>query len=231
VVTTTIAGFSYDTDTGESCSSSEATGLEIGDKIISLDGMRIFTDTDLSYKLQSAASDTMTVVVNRNGERVTLENVKFYNSLTEGRLDFIVKAEYCTPLNVLTYSVLDTISTSRLIWLSLGDLITGKYGFQDLSGPVGVIGTIGEAATYGENFMDHLISVLSLSSFITVNVGIFNLLPLPALDGGRLVFLVVEAIRRKPVSPEHEGMVHFIGFALLILLMVAVTFQDVLKLI
>ncbi len=235
VVTTTIAGFTYteDTETGErtSTSTSETCGLQAGDTIISIDGMRILTDTDLSYKLQSSENEKMTVVVKRDGERVTLEDVTFYNTATEGRLDFYVKAEKCNFLNVIKYSFLNTVSTGRLIWTSLTDLLTGKYGFHDLSGPVGIIGTIGEAASLGETIREKLISVLSLASFITVNVGIFNLLPIPALDGCRLLFLLIEAIRRKPMNPEHEGMVHFIGLALLMLLMVAVTFQDILKLI
>ena len=91
--------------------------------------------------------------------------------------------------------------------------------------------TIGEAVSYGETFRQHLLSVLSLASFITINVGIFNLLPIPALDGARIVFLLVEAIRRKPVPPEREGMVHLAGMALLMLLMIAVTAQDILRLI
>lgn len=235
VVTTTIAGFTYmeDAETGErtSTSTSETCGLQVGDTIVSIEGMRIFTDTDLSYKLQNTENDEMTVVVERDGERVTLENVTFYNTATEGRLDFYVKAEKCNFLNVIRYGALNTLSTGRLIWASLIDLITGKYGFHDLSGPVGIITTIGEAASMGETIKESLISVLSLASFITINVGIFNLLPLPALDGGRLMFLLVEAIRRKPLNPEHEGMVHFIGLALLMLLMVAVTFQDILRMI
>ncbi len=235
VVTTTIAGFTYteDAETGErtSTSTSETCGLQVGDTIISIEGMRIFTDTDLSYKLQNTENDEMMVVVERDGERVTLENVTFYNTATEGRLDFYVKAEKCNFLNVIRYGALNTLSTGRLIWASLIDLITGKYGFHDLSGPVGIITTIGEAASMGETIKESLISVLSLASFITINVGIFNLLPLPALDGGRLMFLLVEAIRRKPLNPEHEGMVHFIGLALLMLLMVAVTFQDILRMI
>ncbi len=235
VVTTTIADFTYteDTETGErtSTSTSETCGLQIGDTIISVDGMRILTDTDLSYKLQSIENDGVTVVVERDGERVTLENVRFYNTATEGVLDFYVHAEPCNFLNVMEYSALNTISTGRLIWSSLTDLLTGKYGFNDLSGPVGIIGTIGEAASVGETIVEKLISILSLASFITINVGIFNLLPIPALDGARLVFLLIEAIRRKPINPEHEGIVHFIGLALLMLLMVAVTFQDILKMI
>ncbi len=212
-------------------STSNTCGLQAGDTIVKIDGMRIFTDADLSYKLQTSEAETVDLVVKRDGKLVTLPDVAFRNTATEGKLDFYVTAEKLTFFNTIEYSALSTVSTGRLIWISLKDLVTGKYGFNDMSGPVGIIGTIGEAAKQGSNLIEQLISVLSLASFITINVGIFNLLPLPALDGGRLVFLIVEAIRRKPVKPEHEGMVHFIGFALLILLMVAVTFQDILKLI
>ncbi len=235
VVTLQIAGFSYieDEQTGEkiSTSTSETCGLQIGDTILSIDGMRLLTDMDLSYKLQSTESEEMTVVVKRNGENVTLESVRFYNTKTEGRLDFYVKAEKCNFLNVISYSALNTVSTARLIWASLIDLVTGKYGFHDLSGPVGIIGTIGEAASVGETIVEKLISILSLASFITINVGMFNLLPIPALDGARLVFLLIEGIRRKPINPEHEGLVHFIGLALLMLVMLLVTFQDIMKIV
>ncbi|MBR2913207.1 MAG: RIP metalloprotease RseP [Oscillospiraceae bacterium] len=235
VVTLQIAGFTYteDAQTGEkiSTSTSESCGLQVGDTILSIDGMRLLTDMDLSYKLQSTETEEMTVVVKRNGEKVTLNNVRFYNTKTEGRLDFYVKAEKCNFLNVVRYSALNTVSTARLIWASLIDLVTGKYGFHDLSGPVGIIGTIGEAASVGETIIEKLISVLSLASFITINVGMFNLLPIPALDGARLVFLLIEGIRRKPINPEHEGLVHFIGLAVLLLIMVLVTFQDIMKIV
>lgn len=231
ITSVTVAEFPADEETGKSFSTSQSCGLEVGDTFISIDGMRILTDTDLSYKLQSTESEVMTVIVRRNGEKVTLKDVTFYNTATKKRLDFYVKAEDLTFLSILRYSFLDTISTGRLIWTSLVDLLTGKYGFHDLSGPVGIVNTIGEAASYGQTFKQHLTSVLSLASFITINVGIFNLLPIPALDGARLIFLLVEAIRRKPIPPEREGMVHFVGMALLFLLMIAVTFQDILRMI
>lgn len=231
ISTMTVADFRYDPETDECISMSAETGLEIGDTILRIDGMRILTDTDLSYKLQTCDSDTMQVVVRRGGEKVTLDGVTFRNKLNDTRLDFYVLGEKLTPLNTIRYSFLDTISTGRLIWSSLTDLIRGRYGFHDLSGPVGIVTTIGEAASYGETFKQHLTSVISLASFITVNVGIFNLLPIPALDGARLVFLVIEGIRRKPIPPEREGMVHFIGMALLFALMLAVTCQDLLRLI
>ena len=234
IITLKIAGFheAENKVTGEmvSVSTSEGCGLKVGDRFISMDGMRLFTDTDLSYKLQNASGEPMKVVVERDGERVTLEKVIFLNTQTEGALDFYVEAEKCSFLNVIRYSAMNTVSTARLIWISVKDLLTGKYGFRDLSGPVGIIGTIGEVATAGETFKENLTGVLSLASFITVNVGIFNLLPLPALDGGRLIFLIVEAIRRKPINPEHEGIVHLVGMAILFLLMIAVTFQDILRL-
>ena len=226
----TVAEFRTDPDTKEIVAMSAETGLEVGDQILKIDGMRILTDTDLSYKLSTCDSDTMEVVVRRGGKKLTLPNVTFRNKLNNTRLDFYVNSIKLNPLNVIQYSFLDTISTARLIWSSLRDLISGKYGFHDLSGPVGIVTTIGEAAQYGETFKQHAESVISLASFITVNVGIFNLLPIPALDGARLVFLVVEGIRRKPIPPEKEGMVHLAGMALLFLLMIAVTFQDVLRL-
>ncbi len=230
VITLKIADFTKNKETGESTSTSETCGLQIGDEILSIDGMKIFTDTDLSYKLQNTESDKMSVTVRRNGEKITLPDVTFYNTATQGRQDFYVTAEKLNPLNVLAYSFWDTFSTGRLIWISLKDLATGKYGFHDLSGPVGIISTIGEAASYGETFKQHLTSVLSLASFISINVGIFNLLPIPALDGARFVFLAIEGIRRKPVSPEREGMVHFAGMAVLFLIMIAVTVQDIFNL-
>lgn len=227
VITTQVVDFPKDKDTGVSISTSESCGLQINDQIISMNGMKVFTDTDLSYQLQTAESDTMDIVVRRNGQKVTLHNVKFHNTDTNIRQDFYVKAEEQTIPNVLSYSFLNTLSTSQSIWHSMVDLVHGKYGFQDLSGPVGIVSSIGEAASYGKTFRQHLLSLLSLASFITINVGIFNLLPIPTLDGARFVFLLVEAIRRKPVPPEKEGMVHFAGMAVLCLLLIAVTVQDI----
>ncbi|HAJ97359.1 MAG TPA: peptidase [Ruminococcus sp.] len=230
VATVKVSRFPVD-ENEVSVSSSEMSGLQVDDIFYSINGRRILTDTDLSYQLQTTDSDTMEVVVKRNGKKVTLPDVTFFNKATEGRLDFYIWAEKPNPWNVVQYSFLDTISVGRMIWSSLADLLSGKYGFHDLSGPVGIVTTIGEAASYGETFKQHLTSVLSLASFITVNVGIFNLLPIPALDGARLLFLVVEAIRRKPIPPEKEGMVHLAGMALLVTLMIVVTYQDIVRLI
>ena len=165
----------------------------------------------------------------RNGEKVTLENVQFLDKTTEGLLDFYVYGQKKTVGNVLMFACKNTVSTARLIWISLFDLLSGKYGFHDLSGVVGVIDTTTEYVQQSATFREKCMTLFDLMSFITINVGIFNLIPFPALDGGRLVFLIIEAITRKQVPAKIEGAIHFVGLALLMVLMVAVTFQDVFK--
>lgn len=210
-------------------SSSIESGLQPEDEIISLNGSYIWSITDLSYKLQTTDENDFTVTVKRDGEKITLNHVKFEHQLSGGRMDFKVIGEEKNPLNVVEFAFRDTVATGKLVWMSLGDLITGKYGFHDLSGPIGTISVISEAASAGVNWMQRLNSLLSLTVFITINVGIFNLLPVPGLDGSRFLFMVIEAIRRKPISKEREAMVHLVGMAALFLLMIVVTVQDVTK--
>ena len=222
IITTKVAGFQ------EGATSSE-TGLQVGDKILKVNGMKIFTDSDVAYKLRTDSDGIVSMQVLRDGKKVNLDEVKFKLAKDEKTdknyltIDFIVNAEKKNFFNVIDYSFRKTVSVGRLIWLSFADLVTGQYNLNDLSGPVGIIDAIGEAKSYG------LDSLLNLVVFITINVGIFNLLPLPALDGGRLIFLIIEAIRRKPVPQEKEAMVHFIGIVLLMILMVIVTFNDIFK--
>jgi regulator of sigma E protease len=112
-----------------------------------------------------------------------------------------------------------------MIWESLYDLVSGRYGMEAVSGPVGVTQAMSEAASTG------IANMVYLAVVISMNLGVMNLLPLPALDGGRLVFLLVEGIRRKPVSRRVEGYIHFAGLAILMLFMVIVTFKDIIGLI
>ncbi|MDO5148593.1 MAG: site-2 protease family protein [Oscillospiraceae bacterium] len=237
---------------------SEQTGLMTGDEIISMDGTRIFTTSDISYKFTNSKDGVFDLVVKRDGKKVKLNDVKFYRKyyyyiegptdeipyehyvtfdtreeytgdekleVAETNVDFkVFKEEKKTFINMVSYAVRDSLSTARLIWMSFIDLIRGKYGLNDLSGPVGIVTAIGTVRTYGME------SLMNLIVMITINLGIFNLLPLPALDGGRLVFLIIEGIRKKPVPPEKEGMVHLIGIACLMILMGVITVSDILKL-
>ncbi len=236
-------------------SSSEAAGLRLGDELLEVNGLSIFTDYDISYQLSNDEDGVCDLLVKRDGQEIELNDVPFYDKIyyyvddsvkgDEKYVEFDSKEEYTgtkelkeaykinlklsyedpkTVGSVISYSFRNTISYARLIWISLIDLVRGKYGINDLSGPVGIVSAIDQVKEYGAE------EVLKLVMLITLNLGIFNLLPLPALDGGRLVFLIIEAIRRKPIPAEKEGMVHFIGMALLMVLMVIVMISDVKKL-
>lgn len=217
---TTIASFSEN-------ALSASTGLQLEDKLVSINGKHIFTMTDFLYELRNDEDGRVAIEVVRDGKKTMLDDVCFELVRQEDAqkptliLDLKVYGSRVNLLNVLPQSFKSTLSTVRLIWMSLIDIVTGKYGLNDMSGPVGIVTAIGEASKYG------LSNVISLVSMLTLNVGIFNLLPLPALDGGRIIFLIIEAIRRKPIKPEHEGLVHFIGLAALLLLMVVITFNDI----
>lgn len=230
VATTTISTFR------ENSVSSQQ--LMLDDRITSIDGLPIFTSTDIIYKLQSGGTVTndgnvgFDFVVERNGESVLLEDVQFEllgseNGINSIYFDFTVYPMDKNVGSVLSEGFRESLSTGRLVIMTLLDLMTGKYGLNDLSGPVGVVDVVSQTVEKG--FLEGLADFLYIISLITINLGIFNLLPIPALDGGRFVFLVIEAIRRKPMKPEHEGIVHFIGFALLMILIVIVTFNDIVR--
>ena len=211
-------------------------GLVAGDDIKEINGTSIFSSRDVSYCLQRDDDGIYDFVVERNGEKVAVDGVKFERKTDENGnttiiYDFIIVGVEKTPLNVISTAVKDTISIARLVWLTLFDLITGHYGINDLSGPVGTVSIIADvttqAVTTGANF-DAIIYIMAL---ITINVGVFNLLPVPALDGGRLFFIIIEAIRKKPIPAKYEGIIHAAGLVLLLLLMVVITFNDIKNLI
>ncbi len=219
--------------------SSYKTGLRVGDQILKVNGKQVVTDFDIANLMQSDEDGIFPITVRRlvDGKKTVVElpSVRFelrHNEATGGNIliyDFKVAAIPKTVLSTLAQAGKMEYSVGTLIWRSLGDIITGKYGLNELSGPVGTVDAIGDAVAQVKT--DGLKSLLMMVVLITVNVGIFNLLPLPALDGGRLLFLVFEGIFRRPVNPKYEGMVHAIGLILLLLLMVVVTFSDIAKLI
>ena len=216
------------------------SGLRAGDTILSINGRRVVTaDYDMAAAMQTDEDGVLHMVVRRNGEKVELPEVKF-NLVTDTdgtrylQYDFTVVGVPRNLGSTLLYALKNEYSVGVMIWRSLGDLLTGKYGLNDLSGPVGVVDIMGDAVentVTGEDHMAGLRTLIMLITVITVNLGIFNLLPLPALDGGRLVFLLIELIFRKRVPPKYEGIVNLIGLILLMLLMVVVTYSDITRLI
>lgn len=214
---------------------SQQTGLEVGDEFLEIDGHRVFSDTDISFLMGRSDDGVFDMTVLRDGEKVELKDVTFktekdgkYTFIT---YDFVILGEETNFFNVIENSFKRSASIARLVWLSFFDLITGRYGLTDLSGPVGTVNVIADAAAGAVESKDGLITALTMMAFISINIGIFNLIPLPALDGGRLFFLIIEGIRRKPINPKYEGYVHGAGLALLLLLMLVVTFNDIVTLI
>lgn len=208
----------------------ETAGMAVGDRITKVNGLHIFTANDIIYELRNDEDGVLDFVVERDGEKLTFNGVKFGLTVDEEtgervlNYDFKVYMKNMTAAELLPAAANKFMYYSRLILMSLRDLISGKYGLNNLQGPVGIVTVISESAQESGFDIGYLLDIAML---ISVNVGIFNLLPLPALDGGRLVFLIIEAVRRKPIKAETEGMVHFAGFALLMLLMIIVTFNDV----
>lgn len=215
---------------------STAQTLQLGDEILSINGYKTRTATDLSFALATTQTMEPEMVVRRNGEVITLDKVKFDSQEVDGKkqivLDFKVAPIENNFGNLLSQTFLGIGSTVRMVWSSLIGLVTGQFGFNEVAGPIGMTSAITQVASQGlmSGFGDAVLNIVSIMMMITVNLGIVNLLPLPALDGGRLIFLLIELVRRKPVPAKYEGFVHAAGMALLMLFMVIVSFSDILRL-
>ena len=211
-------------------------GLKVGDTIVSLDGYAINTSRDFSYSLATMKTDSPNMQVIRNGEKIDLGNVKFNMTETNGQkhiaLDFYVVPIERNFGTVITQTFQQTYSVVRMIWGSLVGLVTGQFGMNDVSGPIGAASAITDATSMGlqTSFIAGLNNLLFMLMVISVNLGVFNMLPVPALDGGRFFFLLIEAIFRKPIPSKYEGLVHSIGFVILILFMLIISFKDVFRL-
>ncbi|MDD6321331.1 MAG: M50 family metallopeptidase [Firmicutes bacterium] len=221
---TVVASFSEN-------ASSQTAGLAEGDRIVKIGKHGVHTSYDLSYIIMHSATEKTDITVIRGGETVVIPGVEFKteteSGVTVAMRDFRVKAERKSFGNVVKHSFWQSLTSVRMIWDSLIDLVTGKYGVDALSGPIGITGEIGNAVAAHDGGMN----LMYLTALIALNLGIFNLLPFPALDGGQIVLLIVELIIRKPVKREIAGYINFVGLALLMLLMLFVTYQDITRLI
>lgn len=209
-------------------------GLQAGDRFVEIDGHHVWSELDLSFLMSRSRDGVFDFVVERNGEKVTLNDVHFateqQNGITLIQYDFIIIGEQPGFLNIVKNAFTQSASIVRMVWLSVFDLVTGRYGMSELAGPVGTVDIIADVTAQAVS-SGSLTNLLTIMAFITINVGVANLLPLPALDGGRFLFLAIEAVRRKPVNPKYEGYVHAAGLALLLLLMVVVTYNDIARIV
>lgn len=203
--------------------------LLVGDRITKIGNTRVHYYQELSYEIMNKGYEPTDVTVVRNGETKVLKSVVFpvidENGVQFGEMFFKVSAIKKNLGNVISYSFYSSFSTIKMIWDSFISLITGRFGLSSLSGPVGVTKTVAESAKAGVS------SLVYMCIFITMNLGVFNLLPIPALDGSRVLFVLVEMIIRKPIPAKYEGYIHFAGIIVLLILMVVITFKDIISLI
>lgn len=195
-------------------------GLEQGDVVTAINGEAIASWTDMTAIIQNQVGTALTFTVDRGGEVVQLTITPEAGDSGSGVIGIVAARESVSVFQAVKTGFQQTYELTKLVLVSLWQMVTGAIGL-DLAGPVGVGQMVGQAASYG--FYSFLIFVAAIS----VNLGIVNLLPLPALDGSRLVFLAIEGVRRKPLSANVEGMIHFVGFVLLIGLLIIVTYFDI----
>lgn len=206
-------------------SPAQQAGLLPGDRITQINGAKINIQEDFDFEMSRYSSGEVKVGYLRDKQRYSTVLTPMQSD--EGRyiVGFTKSIKDLTLSSRIRSAYYSTLYFSKVVVVSLGDLITGRYSYKDMSGPVGIVQYIGAAAKTG------ILDLLYLTALITINLGVFNLLPIPALDGGRVLFLIVEAVRRKKIPADKEGLVHFIGFALLILLMILATTNDIGRLI
>ena len=200
-------------------------GMQSGDKIVKVGSRSVHTADELAYSIFAEGAEPTDVVIKRNGQRIVIENVSFpteeKDGIIYGIINFKVYAEEKNFVNTVKQSFYGSANVVTQVYDSLFGMITGKYGIQHVSGPIGVGEVIGEAAKLGYS------SLLTISVVLSMNLGVFNLIPIPGLDGGKLVFLIIEAIIRRPVPKKIEENITVIGITLLMALVIAVAFKDV----
>ena len=220
-------------------SMAEGNGLRAGDRLLELDEEKIFVQSDFSLLLSVKGGAYHDILVNRGGEKVLLEDVLFEprefveadgtKSLRYGITFGLEDATFGAKLRYTWNTALDYVRTVRL---SIEMLISGQAGIQDLSGPVGIVEQMSQTAAASETVLDALMNMLNFGALIAINLAVMNLLPIPALDGGRVVCLLlttaVEAVTHKKLNPKYEAYLHGAGMILLLILMAVVAFKDIL---
>ena len=206
------------------------TGLQAGDEIVAVNGRRCFVANDILYELVRTEAYRARFTVKRDGQKVELPDVQFdtwqdEDGQTHMTLGFTVYGIKKTPLNVLKEAWNSTLYYGRIVFTSLADLVRGRESINNLSGPVGIVTAIGQAASYGWQ------DLLELLALITINLGVFNLLPFPALDGGKVVFLIIEGVTGHAVPEKLQGILTIAAFALLFGLMLFATYNDIIRLV
>jgi len=217
--------------------------IQPGDVIVEINGMKLERVSDFDLIMQKHEGETeFDVLVVRDGKQVLVEDVTMiqqqYEKDDEGEAGLFYGLTWATRnlsfAEVITTSWNDCVYFAKSIWMSLGMLITGQAQIQDLSGPVGIVGIMNSVAAAAPSWTDALLNLLFFGAFIAVNLGVMNLLPIPALDGGRdfalLITTAIVKIRKKPINPKFESYIHGAGMVLLLAFMAVIMLKDILML-
>jgi len=221
----------------EGATSNSETGLMAEDTVIKVNNVSVYTGEELTYEVMNQGNEPVDLTVIRNGEKIVLEDVVFPQfedqGIVFGDCDFKVWAvEDPSFFQLIRITWHRSLSLVKMVWDSLFNLITGRFSVSAVSSPIGVTSAVKDTIEgSGWDPMQILQYVLNITAVISINLGVFNLIPFPALDGGRFLFLIIEAIRRKPISQEIESKINFVGIALLMALMVVVVLKDIIVLI
>ena len=212
-------------------------GLHQGDEIYKIDGERVWIYSDVSLLLSRNTTGVFDLEVIRDGEKVVLNDfvMEKQEFIIDGRPQMLYGMQFTAAEKSFPLLMKNVWGNSmyfvQMVKIGLQDLVSGAVGLQDMSGPVGIVRVIHDTGTSAETTRDGVMNVLYLAAFIAINLAVMNLLPLPALDGGRiaclLLTLVIEAVTRRKLDPKYEGYIHSTGMVLLMGLMVFVTFHDV----
>lgn len=220
------------------CTVVSEDGLHIGDRFVKIDGAGVYTSSDVSMLL-SLGDGTYDIVVEREGKRVLLKNFlmethPFLNTETgeeEVRYGFTFDYEDASFFGLVEYTCDSAVSIVQSVWLSLKMIFTGRAGLQDMTGPVGIVQIMSDTAEASGSIGAAILNMLYFGGFIAINLAVMNLLPIPALDGGRCVGLLlttaVEKITRKKLNAKIEGYIHAGGMILLLALMAIIMFKDI----
>lgn len=215
-------------------------GLQAGDLILEMNGYAIEDTADFDAALSANESETeFDIVVRRGGQTLLLEDVpmvpKEFQKDEEGEAGTYYGIFWTTRKlsfgEVITTSFDDCVYFAKMVWLSLGMILTGEAGLQDMSGPVGIVSMMNDMAQASATVGGAVLNLLYFGGFIAINLGVMNLLPIPALDGGRVVALLltsaIEGITKKKINPKYEGYIHAAGMILLLGLMALILFKDI----
>lgn len=234
-VSTTLSGFVD----GFPCQGE--TMLQAGDEIVSIDGSAVLLYSDISTLLNRGNGKTHDIVVRRDGEKITLNDLPLTprEYEVEGKkvtmYGLYFQSKEATFGSKLRLGLANSVDFVRMIWWSLEDLFTGAVGFSALSGPIGIVDAMGQMAESADGVRQAVDNLLYFAAFLAINLAFMNLLPLPALDGGRVFFLILNGLAvllfRRRIPAKYEGYVHFGGLVLLLGLMVVVAAQDVYRII